>query len=165
MKIRRGNAPRWVSAVYRGPFVGPHQRTPFEKPLSSAAKGSRGGTAAHRACKRTTQIGSCTERPIRILAVIACMKNLQKVDAGQRAPGAGGLKISVSDGFRALRLRVRTQDPVSHGRDTEAERELAAQYNIKGITTLMLFDRGSNCSPWTSKSWSLVSRSRSASGC
>jgi hypothetical protein len=54
-------------------------KKPFEKWLGSAAKGSRSGTAAHRACKRTTQIGSCTERPIRKLAVIACIKNLQRL--------------------------------------------------------------------------------------
>jgi hypothetical protein len=43
-------------------------------------------------------------------------------------------------GLRARRLRVRTVRFLKV--DTEAERELAAQYNIKSIPTLMLFRTG-----------------------
>jgi len=103
-------------------------KKPFEKWLGSTAKGSRSGTAAHRACKRTTQIGSCTERPIRILAVIACVKKPTK-----------GWRRSTSP---RCRLRVRTRDPVSQGRDTEAELGIGCSMQIESITTLTLFRTG-----------------------
>lgn len=55
-----------------------------------SARGARGGAVAYRACERTTDIAViCTERPMRILAVIACEKTFKKADAGQRACDAG----------------------------------------------------------------------------
>ncbi len=48
-------------------------------------------------------------------------------------------------GLRARRLRVRTVRFLKV--DTEAERELAAQYNIKSIPTLMLFRTGGSHCP------------------
>src|SRR5947208_263018 len=116
---------------------------PMVRPGGGRAKGSRGGTAADRACKRTAYIAvSCTERPIRILAVIARGKNPTKGWRRSTCPRCGSLKISVSDGFRTHRLRVRTQDPVSQGRDTEAELGIGCSMQHQKHYNLDAFSNG-----------------------
>src|SRR5437773_11789005 len=102
---------------------------PMVRPGGGRAKGSRGSTAADRACKRTAYIAvSCTERPIRILAVIACVKKPTKGRRRSTCP--------------RCRLRVRTQDPVSQGRDTEAELGIGCSMQHQKHYNLDAFSNG-----------------------